>query len=464
LEFTQSTENSRFFVLVYKGALNVRNVYMFSKIFTLLLLLVALKATAQQGNTQRDAAQRGAAQRSAAQRDLIITQAGEQIRCRIVDESSMRFSYIYVNDKGKPVRTEIFKTLISSFKYNYFPEDLPSGKKGNTPVAEAPPREKDRKPLADQPAARKEGIPAADEKKVAAARKDDGTKTVPADEKKVAGARKDNEAENPSAAEKKAAPSAATRKEDLPAVTGNRTPAGKAPAAIMKDSASREYVSPLKGKTEFTNYLKYRVGFKGGLGNIIDENTDKSDWGLYNEKLRRGWIYGVDAAVFLTDHIGLGVTYHSYQSANKNVRLDFPNPGTGEYIRGGSLESKVNHKFVGATLLGRVGMDYKTFIVATVSPGYYFYSDKGTLNQMNYEYKGGIWGGAATLGIDFLLGSNETGRDVILSFECGYNYGQLKSLNYGGTKGWQECPQPIQLNRLDFSVGLRFTRFPRYLR
>ena len=82
---------------------------MFSRIFTLLLLLVALKATAQ--------------------RDLIITQAGEQIRCRIVDESSMRFSYIYVNDKGRPVRTEIFKTLISSFKYNYFPDDMPSAKK-----------------------------------------------------------------------------------------------------------------------------------------------------------------------------------------------------------------------------------------------------------------------------------------------------------------------------------------------
>lgn len=421
---------------------------MVSRIFTLLLLLVALKATAQ---------------RDAVQRDLIITQAGEQIRCRIVDESSMRFSYIYVNDKGKPVRTEIFKTLISSFKYNYFPEDLPSGnKKGNAPAAETLARGKDRKLPADEAAARKEGVPAADEKKVAETRKEGGMKTTPAEEKKIAEVRKDNESKTSSAVEKKAAFPVVTPKEDLPAVTESRTLAGKTTAA--RDSVSREYVSPLKGKTEFTNYLKYRIGFKGGLGNIIDENTDKSDWGLYNEKLRRGWIYGVDAAVFLTDHIGLGVTYHSYQSTNKNARLDFPNPGTGEYIRGGSLESKVNHKFVGPTLLGRIGMDYKTFIVATVSPGYYFYNDKGTLNQMNYEYKGGAWGGAATLGIDFLLGSNETGRDVILSFECGYNYGQLKSLNYGGTKGWQECPQPIQLNRLDFAVGLRFTRFPRYLR
>ncbi|MCY1308848.1 hypothetical protein D9M70_588870 [compost metagenome] len=109
-------------------------------------------------------------------------------------------------------------------------------------------------------------------------------------------------------------------------------------------------------------------------------------------------------------------------------------------------------------------MDYKTFIVATVTPGYYFYSDKGIENQMNYVYKGGTWGGAATLGLDFLLGSNETGRDVILSFECGYNYGRLKSLDYGGTTGRRDLATPLQLSRLDFTVGLRFTRFPRYLR
>lgn len=415
---------------------------MFFRIFTLLLLLVALKATSQQ-------------------RDLIITQAGEQIRCRIVDESSMRFSYIYVNDKGKSVKTEIFKTLISSFKYNYFPEDLSSViKKGNA-ASETQGRGKESKPVAEAAPPRKGSLPATDEKKVAETRKESGSQTGSPGEKKVADARKDKEEKISYPDEKRPASSAGTGKEE---VAGSLPPPGKMPSSLLKDSVAREYVSPLKGKTEFTNYLKYRIGFKGGLGNIIDENSDKSDWGLYNEKLRRGWIYGVDAAVFLTDHIGLGVAYHSYQATNKKARLDFPNPGTGEYIRGGSLESKVNHKFVGATLLGRIGMDYKTFIVATVSPGYYFYSDKGTLNQMNYEYKGGTWGGAATLGIDFLLGSNETGRDVILSFECGYNYGRLKSLNYGGTKGWQESPQPIQLNRLDFAVGLRFTRFPRYLR
>ena len=359
---------------------------MFVRIFTVLLLGLAFKAVAQ--------------------RDLIITQAGEQIRCKIVDESSMRFSYVFVNEKGKPVKTEIFKTLISSFRYNYFPEDLPSGKKGAL-----------------------------------------GASVKPGGSAAVSGGRPG------------AAGSAPVRTEGEVPAAARRVPSERAVAGGQKT-----YVSPLKGKTEFTNYLKYRIGFKGGLGNVVDKNENSSDWGLFNEKLRRGWVYGVDAAVFLNDHFGVGVAYHSYQSKNKNSRFDFPNRVTGNDFRTGSLESKINHTFVGPSLLGRVGMDYKTFIVATVSPGYYFYNDKGIENQMNYVYKGGTWGGAATLGLDFLLGSNETGRDVILSFECGYNYGRLKTLDYGGTTGRRDLATPVSLSRLDFTVGLRFTRFPRYLR
>jgi len=444
---------------------------MLSRIFTLILLLVALKA----------AAQREAAPRGAAQRDLIITQAGEQIRCRIVDESSMRFTYIYVNEKGKQVKTEIFKTLISSFKYNYFPGEVISGKKdadrqtvtakadkqqeagrdkkGRTPVAENPAQTaagKENKRAREDIALQKETPKKEEDRKEAlqeeSARKETAQKEILQEE----AARKETVQQETSRKEEKSVPAEKT------VVAENRVkvpPAAKVPTE--KEPAGEEYVSPLKGKTEFTNYLKYRVGFKGGLGNIIDENTDKSPFGLFNEKLRRGWVYGIDAAVFLNDHIGVGITYQSYQSRNKNASLNSEVPlESGGSLPIRSLESKVNHKFVGPTLLGRVGMDYKTFIVATVSPGYYFYSDKGMVNQMNYEYKGGVWGGAATLGIDFLIGNNETGRDVILSFECGYNYGQLKSLK--PENGWNKLP--IGLNRLDFAVGLRFTRFPRYLR
>jgi hypothetical protein len=290
------------------------------------------------------------------QRDLIITQAGEQIRCKITGETSMRFSYTYKNEKGKTANAEIFKTLVSSFKYNYFPDD------------------------------------------------------------------------------KVVAQSSAPKKEE------------------------KRYVSPLKQKTEFSNYLKYRVGFKGGLSNLMEKVSDPSDYGQFTEKLRRGWHYGADATVFLNDHIGIGVTYNSYQANNKNRKFDFPNRLNGGEIRTGSLESKINHKFIGPMIVGRIPMDYKTFVVASISPGYTFYSDKGTENQTDYHFKGKDWGAAASLGLDFLLGNNDSGRDVILSIECGYQYGKIRELNQVTVEN------PIDLSRLDFSIGLRFNRFPRHLR
>jgi hypothetical protein len=129
---------------------------------------------------------------------------------------------------------------------------------------------------------------------------------------------------------------------------------------------------------------------------------------------------------------------------------------------------KVNHRFVGPSLLYRMPLDYKTFIVASASPGYIFYSEQGTLEALgyneSYKYTGNAWGGSASLGIDFLIGDDIYGRDVILSFECGYNYGKINKLNYGGTTGVQTLASPINLQRLDFSIGLRFNRFPRYLR
>jgi hypothetical protein len=59
-----------------------------------------------------------------AQKDLIITQAGEEIRCKILDETPTRFVYAYLGPKNKILRNEIFKNLVSSFKYSYYPSDV----------------------------------------------------------------------------------------------------------------------------------------------------------------------------------------------------------------------------------------------------------------------------------------------------------------------------------------------------
>jgi hypothetical protein len=59
-----------------------------------------------------------------AQRDAIITQANEEIRCRILDETPARFVYAYIGPKGKVLRNEIFKNLVKDFEYNRYDSDL----------------------------------------------------------------------------------------------------------------------------------------------------------------------------------------------------------------------------------------------------------------------------------------------------------------------------------------------------
>jgi hypothetical protein len=54
------------------------------------------------------------------QRDQITTQAGEKIRCRILNETSNRFVYAYLSPSGKVLKSEIFKNLVSEFKYNFY--------------------------------------------------------------------------------------------------------------------------------------------------------------------------------------------------------------------------------------------------------------------------------------------------------------------------------------------------------
>lgn len=103
-------------------------------------------------------------------------------------------------------------------------------------------------------------------------------------------------------------------------------------------------------------------------------------------------------------------------------------------------------------------------VILGLSPGAYFYKDKGNYDDANYTFKGMDFGAAATLGIDFLLGNDITGRDIILSVEAGYNYGKMRALDFGMGGGAINLAKPIDLSRVDFTVGLRFTRYPAFFR
>lgn len=538
-----------------------------------------------------------------AQRDLIITQAGEEIRCKILDETPTRFIYAYLGPKSKVLRNEIFKNLVSSFKYNYYDSDLLKNEKVIVKPSkqEASPRVDTRKNTENVPAPEKQNnikdkkkdIKDSDTKKntesLSTPQKSDNSKKKEKDTKEL-GTQKNiedtptpeksinkkenqeviptkniepvpvtektnNEKEfvghkdsvsvkgsvepnpnkvNSGSSETKTLPiknkplenvvkapdpKKLTPNDSLKNVTENSVIKPEAnefnaPASTKTENeVTKATVDPSKEKidikepettkqnsskltekvvpvvsekekpvlaaqnqktspafaepqesSEFKNYLNYRVGVKGGLGNLMGAAEDTSPFGLYNEKLQRGYIFGADFGYFFKDNLGVGLTFTNYRTQNASDDLDYPNLFDGTNIIGGELSNNISQKFIGPSLLYRKSIDFKTFVVATVSPGMHFYNDKGLTNTAAFKFTGKSFGAAATLGLDFLIGNDIFGRDIILSLEAGYNYGQIKDLNLGPETGNRTLTTPISLNRLDFAVGLRFTRFPMYLR
>ncbi|WP_394994174.1 hypothetical protein [Emticicia sp.] len=410
---------------------------------------------------------------SFAQRDQITTQAGEKIRCRILDETPNRFIYAYLSPAGKVLRNEIFKNLVSEFKYNFYlsdivtkgnklPEGLGGAREENT---NAPTRVDTRK--SEQPSKQSDKT---------VRRSNDAKKETKKTDEKVADkeqsseniiAQNNKESENKTTKTNKKEGKVVSKTTETPKITPEKEsqkPVNEEKAPKVKEEKTVTPMDIKKDNNEFSNYLKWRVGVRGGFGNMLAKIETKDEFSLYQEKLLRGWTWGADASYFFGDNFGLGLMFNNFQSQNKAENIDYKNIITNENVTKGSLSNKRSTKFVGPVMYFRRNIDFKTMVILGLSPGAYLYSDKGTYNNSNYKFKGLDFGAAATLGVDFLLGNDITGRDIILSLEAGYNYGKMRAIDLGVGNGAVNLSTPINLSRVDFTVGLRFTRYPKYFR
>lgn len=481
-----------------------------------------------------------------AQRDLIRTQAGEDIRCRIIDETAVRFVFAYLKD-GKPYRSEIFKNFVTDFKFNYYESDLPGADKMPTPLKrELGDTQAERSRTLTEDAGRKQKrtkrakIEEQVVQNTAPTEKEDKVKVRNAYENEQYRSKDPEEIEPPRLTQKqerkiaeatiaqtkavspvvdKAAKTVsksvnieptdlseattatevviitpekaevatvAKKNETLPTAKAvNEANPQKSETVIQKRSAeiSAEKMAPvektvaevLDTKVQPDEVVaaepstlmrpnKWRVGVKGGIGNRLDNNyVTTNAYDLYLEQLLRGYTFGGDIAYFPRDAVGFGVIYTDFRSGNKGDNLTYLNVITNTELIG-NIGNNRSVKFVGPALFLRKKLDFKTYVVLGLSPGYNFYTDKGNYDLEKYTVKGKGFGAAGTLGIDFLLGNEINGRNVILSFEAGYNYGKINKLDYGDERGLVTAVNPIDVSRLDFTVGLRFMRFPRIFR
>ena len=407
-----------------------------------------------------------------AQRDQITTQAGEKIRCRILDETPTRFIYAYLSPTGKVLRNEIFKNLVVDFKYNEYPSDIVTkGSKAGSTSEIA----KEDKPAATTP---KTNTPKNEAEKATVPKKEKKTedKIVEKQKKTEDKVVENKKAEEPITEKKKTEAQPIEKKPTEEKVAEKKTVPKKETTAaqtktkekVTKPEQKTKENAPLaqkREKGEYDNYLKFRIGVRGGFGNMLSKIEATDEFGLYQEKLLRGWTWGADMAYFPGDNFGFGLMFNNFQTKNSAESIQYKVVKEGELTdASGSLSNKRSTKFIGPVAYFRKNIDYKTMVILGLAPGAYFYSDKGDYSGIKTTYKGMDFGAAATLGIDFLLGNDISGRDIILSLEAGYNYGKMRAINFSDGNGAVNLAQPLDLSRVDFTVGLRFTRYPRYFK
>lgn len=202
---------------------------------------------------------------------------------------------------------------------------------------------------------------------------------------------------------------------------------------------------------------KYRAAINGGysFGTAIpSENIllDYSNYKDYYRNLKSGYHFGGEATYFFSDAFGVGLKGYIHKSSNK---LDNISDTTGGTTRYGSMSDNITSSYVGPTFSTRfLNQDNNRAILLDLSLGYMGYYNNAVRID-SYKINGQSFGFSLSAGYDI-----EIAKNLILGFQVSYLYGTLLKydLNDGvSTKTITLDKEEYEsLNRLDFSVGLRF--------
>lgn len=208
----------------------------------------------------------------------------------------------------------------------------------------------------------------------------------------------------------------------------------------------------------YENYQHFRLAVNGGYSYLTAKVGESvpGDFKDYIKELKSGYHLGGDLTYFFTEPLGFGIKYYLFKSSNSldNIYRE-DSDGNRTY---GKMSDDLTISFIGPTFSTRLlnHNKNKAFIM-NVSLGYMGYSnDKIIIDK--YKMTGSTVGLSFDIGYDFALSEN-----LSLGFHISSLTGTLFEYvwNDGGRtetikleKGEYES-----LNRIDFSVGLRFGKF-----
>ena len=208
----------------------------------------------------------------------------------------------------------------------------------------------------------------------------------------------------------------------------------------------------------YENYQHFRLAVNGGYSYLTAKVGESvpGDFKDYIKELKSGYHLGGDLTYFFTEPLGFGIKYYLFKSSNSldNIYRE-DSDGNRTY---GKMSDDLTISFIGPTFSTRLlnHNKNKAFIM-NVSLGYMGYSnDKIIIDK--YKMTGSTMGLSFDIGYDIALSEN-----LSLGFHISSLTGTLFEYvwNDGGRtetikleKGEYES-----LNRIDFSVGLRFGKF-----
>jgi len=207
----------------------------------------------------------------------------------------------------------------------------------------------------------------------------------------------------------------------------------------------------------YGNYQHFRIAISGGYSYRTAKVGESvpNDFKDYVKELKSGFHFGGDAIYYITEPLGFGVKYFISKSSNSMNNI-YVEDTDGNRIYG-KMSDDITISFIGPTFSTRfLSHDKRNAFIMNFSLGYMGYSNDKVIVD-NYKMTGRTLGMAFDIGYD--IGLSEY---LSLGFQISYISGTLFEYDwYDGTttvtidleKGEYEG-----LNRIDFSVGLRFSK------
>ena len=209
-----------------------------------------------------------------------------------------------------------------------------------------------------------------------------------------------------------------------------------------------------KNNKNIKQYPNFRINLICGYGKLTGGflKEDTSVPSSYYKKLQTGYNFGGDINYFFTKNFGLGLKFNCFNVRNKMEGLEF-------HIHGDTIIGKVEDNitenyFAPSFLVRHITKNEKLCLLAAISYGYTFYTDKKTFISQ-YEKTSKAYVLSGLVGFDYFFENN-----ISLGVDLTYYYGYLNQYDISDGKTKTRISLNSKnydfLSRFDVNFGIKY--------